>query len=126
MTTIQISSTYLSSTLKPRQAAERIKEILYDFLDHTDIDSGFNTDLFIDELTTTEEEEFRVIEDEVVESPDIEIDDEKLDHMISDYLEYEETTGAADDDYGDDEDGDSDEAEDEPEFDFDDNYDDEE
>lgn len=115
MTTVQISNTYLSTPLKPRQAQEKVREILYDFLDHTDADSGFNTELFIEEVTADEDGGFVIVEEEAVGSADVEFDDDKLDDLISDYLEYSETAGA-DDLVG--EDDVRDEAEEEPDFDF--------
>ena len=116
MSTIQISNYYLTTSLKPKAAQERLREAIFDFIDQSDIDSGFNIDLFIEDLANVEEPVFQIADEGEVDTIDIEMSDEDVDNIIQDYIELHEAEDI--DDYDDiDEDGyDEDYAEDEPEI----------
>lgn len=117
MSTIQISSYYLSTSLKPKMAQEKIKEAIFDYIDQSDIEDGFNLDVFIEDLTTKEDAVFILLEDEILQDVDIELNDEGVDNIIHDYIETSsERAYINDDDDDDDEVEDFDDNEEEPEI----------
>jgi hypothetical protein len=98
-------------------AQEKIKEAIFDYIDQSDIEDGFNLDVFIEDLTTKEDAVFILLEDEILQDVDIELNDEGVDNIIHDYIETSsERAYINDDDDDDDEVEDFDDNEEEPEI----------